>query len=267
MGLLMNYRTLTRYLPHALLLLLLVGLSVGYYQGYRLGRSGIAYPGSILAEIPLRGSEVYVDQKKITVTATSSEQVVIDSLPAGKHTVLVGRAGYWPWQKTIRVPSKGEALARPFHVPQNASGLIITDKDPEYWSTVNAIRREAVPSPEMRRVSADKSVAIWSDGEGVHAAWLLGANRTPYFFCPESDCTDILTVYRPKDAVRSLDFYPGRADVIILAMENGVFALEIDATGTQNFQPIYKGAKPSFIVSEFGTLLVEDGGHLFEVAL
>ncbi|MCE9644136.1 hypothetical protein K8Q93_02770 [Candidatus Parcubacteria bacterium] len=263
----MNYKRLIRYIPHALILLVVLGLTLAYFQGFRLTRSGIAYPGSITLEVPRAGSQVFLDQKELLTTATSSEKVLLQDLSAGSHTVVVGRDGYWPWQKTVRVPSKGEAVARSFNVPQNASGLIITDKDPEYWTTVNSIKSEILPSPETRRVSEDKSVAIWVDEEGIHAAWLLGENRTPYFFCPEGECTDLLTVYRPKDEVRSLDFYPGRSDVVILAASNGVYALEIDRTGTQNFQPIYKGSLPSFILSEYGTLLIEDGGHLFEVSL
>lgn len=264
----MNYKRLTRYIPHALILAALIGLFVAYWQGYRLSRTGIAYPGSVTLEVPRTGSQIFVDEKKIQVTATTSESVSIGSLSAGKHTLLVGRDGYWPWQKTVRIPSKGVVEAYPFNVPQNTSGVVITDNDPEYWKFVSAIRAEAVPTAEAKRISTDKSVAAWVDEGGIHAAWLLGANRTPYFFCPEGECTDVLNVYHPKDdaVIRSLDFYPGRADVLIIAMDNGVYALDIDKTGTQNFQPIYKGSAPSFILSDSGALLIEDGGHLFEVS-
>ena len=61
-----------------------------------------------------------------------------------------------------------------------------------------------------------------------------------------------------------LDFY--RNDVIILAKNSGIYAVEIDQREEQNVQPIYLGSGIDFRID--GTkLYIKEAGHYFSIRL
>ena len=53
-----------------------------------------------------------------------------------------------------------------------------------------------------------------------------------------------------KTLIRNAAFYPNRNDVVIVAVQNGIFALEIDGRGGRSLQPLYKGKNPTFTTYE-----------------
>jgi hypothetical protein len=68
--------------------------------------------------------------------------------------------------------------------------------------------------------------------------------------------------------VKNVDFYPGRKDVIIMASQNGVFAIEIDGRGNRNIQPIYKGKEPTFITyKNMNLIYILDDNNLIKINL
>jgi len=50
-------------------------------------------------------------------------------------------------------------------------------------------------------------------------------------------------------------------------MYNGVYVIEIDKEGTQNFLPIYKGQKPNFVIVDQNSIYVEDINILMQVSI
>lgn len=62
--------------------------------------------------------------------------------------------------------------------------------------------------------------------------------------------------------INSSDFYKDRVDVAVVAVENGIYALEITDDPNPNFQPIYKGSNPEFVKKDDDFLYVKDGNSL-----
>ena len=66
-------------------------------------------------------------------------------------------------------------------------------------------------------------------------------------------------VFETKDEVRGAAFMPKRDDVLMVAIENGVFAIEIDGRSRRNLQPLYKGKSPTFAVLEKIIYILDNG--------
>ena len=101
---------------------------------------------------------------------------------------------------------------------------------------------------------------LWHDDQNLWVQW-LAETPLPYYLTEKKEL-----VFKTKSLLKNAAFFPGRDDIIIVAIENGVFALEIDGRGTRNFQPIYKGKSPVF--ARLGdNLYILDQGALSEIEL
>lgn len=108
---------------------------------------------------------------------------------------------------------------------------------------------------KQRLFWSDKTNEIWLE-------WLGDKDSTPYYLCDTKPCdstTYLIATF--SSAIKNADFFPGRRDLLIVAVQNGVFALEIDGRGGQISQPIYKGKDPTFAVfpNEKKVYIVDDG--------
>ena len=84
----------------------------------------------------------------------------------------------------------------------------------------------------------------WNPEENkIRVEWTDKEKSRPYYLNEEKNL--VLDSVFP---VRNADFYPGRYDVIIVAVQNGIFAIETDSRGGRILQPIYKGEKPNFTI-------------------
>ena len=102
----------------------------------------------------------------------------------------------------------------------------------------------------------DKNNSIWLE-------WLGDKNAIPYYICDNRPCdsTNYLIATFPSSPIKNVDFFPGRRDIIIIAIQNKVFALEIDGRGGRVSQPIYKGKDPVFAAfpDEKKVYILDDG--------
>ena len=151
-------------------------------------------------------------------------------LSKGNHSIILSKKGFWPWVSEIDIAKKQLAEIYPFFVPQNTSGYIIPPEDPEY----------------------EKILSLFYTNK-THIEWEKNENT------PE-------IVRNFESEIRASDFYKDRQDVIIIAVENGIYALETNSSTTPNFQPIYKGIEPTFIKKDNNSIYVKDGDMLMEVA-
>lgn len=126
-------------------------------------------------------------------------------------------------------------------------------KTPEYNTSPSLPHRITVDNRSQSRV--------WISNEGsVNAEW-LSDSPLPYYFNEK-----ITTVFESQEQIKSLDFYRSRRDLVILAVKNSVFVLEIDGRSTRNFQPIYKGNNPYFARID-SAIYILDNGNLLEVKI
>src|SRR3989338_8901369 len=109
----------------------------------------------------------------------------------------------------------------------------------------------------------DSRLVLW-DGRNIDSIWLGNEDKMPLWQKKLS-----ITVYTsPRGAViRQVFEYFGWPDYLLITMQNGVFTLEMDASGGQNIAPVYKGKKPEIISIKDGKVYVLDDGNYLEIIL
>lgn len=124
-------------------------------------------------------------------------------------------------------------------------------------------------NPLFAKLSSRKKELIWFDRQ--NNIWFdapKDEKTLPYFLFGEKNIKFPVLVFRSKFPLNNIDFFPGRRDVIIAALSNGIYALELDRRGGQNLQPIYKGKSPVFAVFQGEkTIYILDDGNLISIEL
>jgi len=245
-----NYAKKHPYLLGAIIISIVA--ITGFIFGYRIQPDlRIAKNGALEITLPLKNTIVYVDDKKL-VTTEKENQTVTLPLSVNTHDIIIGREGYFPWMAQVITQSGKTTTLNPIFVTQNTTGQIITQKDPQYWTLWNQVRTTALPTETNPKVSGD--IHIWVKDNTIY----MKENEV------------VKKIITPKDAVRSLDFYKDRTDVIIFASDTGIYAMDAVENATDkvvNFFPLYKGAKPVFTKTENSFLYVLDGQNLMMVVL
>ncbi len=240
-----------KYIWILLIIVAIFSSIILYFLGYRfkdnytLGKSG-----TLTIDIPLPLTSVFIDNSDKIVTSKDNETISLTLSPK-THSVIVSREGYFPWTKDFVIPSKGNVALHPIFISQNATGQIITTKDPEYWSLRSKIIRDRVPNIKSPILSEDKSTSLWTDDNAI---MIKNQNGTA-------------KVIQPDDAINNVSFYKNRNDAVIFSIGNTIYAIETDTSSQQNFMPIYRGTNPLFIKTEPTFIYVLDGETLMQVII
>lgn len=138
----------------------------------------------------------------------------------------------------------------------------------------NTVRAAIVTTPpgqqtsghiEERFASHDR-LHLWLDdaAPAIWIEWLDDVSTLPYFLQEHKEL-----VFQSRFPIRGIDFFPRRPDVIVMAVSNGIFALEIDdRSGNRMMQPIYKGKEPIFaLAGSEEAVYVVDNGALMKIEL
>ncbi len=116
------------------------------------------------------------------------------------------------------------------------------------------------PTPEAQ-TKDEAALALYAADE--EAAEVPGQVQE---VAPEQECKPSIRLDRKGQKVYSFDFFPGTTDIAILALEHGIYAVEVDDRAWQNVQPIMEGEKLSVRV-ENGQIYVYDGTAIYEMIL
>lgn len=141
---------------------------------------------------------------------------------------------------------------------------------PENWGS----RASTILAGKSNSFFADNSTRIiyWNDS-GINSYWISDINKMPQWENPNAKKEDVdryIHIYSTDGEVRGVAEYPGYPDYLLAEISNGIFVLEMDASGGQNVFPIYKGKLPKIIsVPEKaeGKLLIVDDGNYIEIEL
>ena len=232
-------------------ILFIITIFFGYVAGYRFKDNfGIGKIGHLKMTMPMPLTFVYIDSSEKIQTTKDNELVNI-SLSPKTHSIIVARDGYFPWTKTFVVPSNKDITFSPIFVSQNASGEIITQKDPEYWDLRSSIIRNILPKKNSRIFSDNKKTSLWVDDNAIYVE--TGSTTTK--------------VIQPDTIVKNVSFYKDRSDAIIFSTTNSIFVIETDTTSQQNFMPIYRGTDPDFIKTSPNFIYVLDNETLMQVVI
>lgn len=272
-----------------LIFLAVIPIITLYTSGYRLtGDLHLVKTGGIYVYTPYKDTSIYIDGKEYPSRGIFQHDLFVQNLRPKTYSVLVSKDGYWPWVKEITVEEQLVTNAIAFLVPKEPSGDILpaiitetnggtattTKPNPEYEKIIARFDSTPVIPPDTNINATDtpkilsyrKNVALWKNGTDVFAEWLGAPEDLPDYFCRKDICTSPVSVFSSYATIKNIGFYPNREDVILIAIQTGIYAIEIDARKTQNFQPVYKGIDPYFIFED-GELFVRDGENIFVIYL
>ena len=249
------------YLGLAIMVILLIWI-------FRDSIFGASDKGRIVIDKIDGSAIVFVDSEESKRINEEKENISLKRLDIGFHSVLISRDGFWPWMKEVEIKARDNIILSPFFVFSNTTGFIVTESNPEYSNLIARFDSVSLPDFENKKVSPDRSVAIWVDGSTLFTEWLLDEADRPEYFCNEFGCHNVLVSLGVGAPIRNVDFYKGRGDVFIVSFGNGVFALEADVKNNQNFQPIFEGSAPQFILADDNNFIyILDNNALRQVAI
>lgn len=272
-----------------------------YTSGYRIGSDfTIVETGGMYIYSPEATSSIYIDDKKKKETGVFQKDWFVQDVKPGTYTILIVKDGFWPWMKEVTVSERKVAEAIAFLIPKDPEWTIVsktleewngkattTRKNPDYTNALSffAEKKQLEKTGEtknsdktatttvqtektvvMEKVSQHGRVGLTKEGNRIIAYWLKRPKDLPNYFCRGDICTSPIIAFSSVVPIRSFDFYPGRDDVMLIAIQDGIFAVEIDARKLQNFQPIYKGASPDFRFGD-GDFFVKDGETVILISL
>lgn len=215
----------------------------------------------------------FLDSKKRSPNLRTSQYAVIENVSPGTHTLIVHMDGRLPWAKNLQFIEGVTLEVAPFNLPQTPMLEVI----PEYvFDESGRISNDAYEQIESlfgtqpaSELSYNGNVSISYAGNEIRATWQGSEEFIPYFFCIYSRCDVSFSVLDAQDPVRAAQFFPMRDNVVIFSTGNSINAIELDRTGTQNFQPIYTGIEPSFALDSENpdVVYIRDGESLMRLAL
>ena len=228
-------------------------------------RIGIAGTGTIEILGVREGSTVFIDNKR-HVRTKDTEDVVLRNLAVGTHSVVVAKDGYWPWAKKLAVGNGEKLTVRVFILPQDALVTILSSENAAYEAASEALSPRETPTEDRPLLSDNGSVGLWIEDNKVMARWLK-EEPLPPSFCITGACDPTLVVIPSEERVTQATFFPRRDDVILFGTTEGIFAIELDKRGTQNFQPFYLNTYAHFATTKDGTVAILDHSDTLRVIL
>jgi len=257
-----------------LIFLLIVPLFLFYTVGYRWDlKLGFYKTGGLYISSPVTGSKIFVNSKEKKQTNIFQSGVFLQSLKPNKYSILVTKDDYWPWQKTLVVKEQLVTEARAILIPKEPKGEIV------FWGNYSPLEMSKyyeimanlkATTTEYTRLTVNQKEKLWWNPKDnkIWVEWLGAKESLPYFFCDDNSCSDEILIFNSRSPVRNVDFYPKRKDAVIIAVQNGIYALEIDGRGGRNIQPIYKGKDPIFTTYQNeNSIYILDEDKLIEIKL
>ncbi len=261
-------------------LIFLIGFPVlvFYSTGYTIDDAfGLSVRGGIYVFMPEPNTSVFIENELKATSGFFNKEAFIDHLKPDKYLVLVTNDDFWPWAKFVDVQSYEVEALTPFLVPKVIEAEEIPATSEDYKDTVALFAAKPVSkvtgaqtpntlkaqSTSTSEVITRRKVKIWLDDDSIFAQWLGENDAAPEYYChpavvgpvtlskkPAMVCTDPLLVFHSAVPIRRIDFYPYRDDAIMLALDNGVYAVETDNRMYQNFYPVYRGQQPDFRINK-----------------
>lgn len=137
--------------------------------------------------------------------------------------------------------------------------------DAAFFNPVSPTPQDPDYNPLEHLAFHDQQRLLLDPGQNVvSVTWLAGTSTLPYYLLARTE-----EIFHSRFPIRQIEYFPKRNDVMLIAVSNGVFAMELDGRGTGRLlQPVYKGNKPLFArIGNAEALYVLDSDTLMRVEL
>jgi len=106
-------------------------------------------------------------------------------------------------------------------------------------------------------------ITVWYDGYTIYAYW-DNEDWLPERFCNKHSCVNPMAVLTTSQRITHVDFYPGRDDVILYTLPDGIYVAEIDKRPWPVREQILYGRGIDFRI-ENNNLYVKEGNRIVEL--
>lgn len=290
------------------LFLILTPIVILYAMGYRFEFAQkflITERGGIYVYTSIPGTEIYIDSELKDTTGIFNREYLSQNIKPGRYFVKAENEGYRSWDKYIQVDPQRVVSVYPFLVPtifefekippmvaevdssSTTTVLALNDLYDQYLKLFEIPAEDAtttlvteVDLSELEIKEEDPvvlqrifgKVQVWfnKSENSFYAEWIDRGDFMPSYFCENGECVNPFVFLEVNSPVTHFDFYPGRDDVIIFAVEDGsIHAVELDKRPQQMVVEIYRGTKEEtdFRLSGRNTLVVKDGEDILATEL
>lgn len=261
-------------------------------DGWSLLKTGGIYINSA----PIN-SEIYINSKTKNNTSFFERDLLVKNLKPGIYEVMVKKEGYNTWFKKINVFNNLVSDANVFMLPQkidirdipkenlsdfNKGTTTIKIKEPNeeykyisnfFWDDSNLKNKKTASSTFLNKNLGTKEspvmsgkVGLWKDKTKIFVSWYGKTESAPKYFCSNNNCLDTIAVSSFDKEPTKIDFLIGYDDILIISLDDKVFAIQIEDNPNKVIQLLYEGKKPDFRIIG-GTIYVKDGDIVSEILL
>lgn len=268
-----------------LLFLILAPVIIFYATGSRFGESwSILQTGGLFVRSVPPGATVYINSKLNKETGYFGRNILVKSLHPGEYVVSINKQGYNSWTKKVVVYGNVVTDSLAFMLPKeietieikkyienetlaSSSVPVVKKLNSHYTEVVALFSTSTTPKASAKlgpigsvdNPVVNRNYELWSEGGDIFVRWDGRMDSIPDVFCVGEVCQKSIKVFSFGSTVSNLDFFPGESEIILAAVGERVYALELDVNPDKVPQVIYTGVKPNFRVDDNGTIFVKDG--------
>ncbi len=267
----------------SIVFILVIPILLLYASGYRLGDAlDLIRTGGLFVSTPYSGVNVRIGENLNKETSVFQKNVFVQNLRPGRYEIAVSKEGYNSWSKSLTVFPQRVTEAYPFLIPQEPNFVEIksslatnkengtttrafkAEENPLFTEVVKAFATTTKVGTTSDTVKIKRKLSIENRKGTIFAFWNGDKDSIPTYFCVGETCKNIIKV-ETDSRVRSFDFFPGRDDVLILALADMIAVVEIDDRSSQNMQTLIKGDNLDFRILSGERIVVRKEGIFFEL--
>jgi hypothetical protein len=273
----------------SIVFIICVPLFILYAKGYRFNFNKafqISETGGLYINADQSGVSIYVNDEIVRKTSIVQKGIFVQSLKPGEYQISASKNNFQTWNKTLKVFPEIVTEARSFslknesiltEIPKNltlaTSSLASASvkRNPEYdlinalFATTTQRSTKTSTSTTSADVKTARNMLVRNENGKLHAYWNGDADSIPNYFCESNVCKSEIVIESAND-VKSFDFFPGRDDLIIMHLENGIYVSEIDDRSPQNMQSIALGLDYDFRVKDGSAIYIKKDTKIYSIA-
>lgn len=265
-----------------------IPLLILYATGYRLGNAlNLVRTGGLSISVPYSGAEVRIGNLPAKQTSLFQKNIFVQNLRPSTYDISVTKEGSQPWKKKLLVSPQTVTEAHAFLLPNEPVLEAVTEflpGDSAEASTTKVALSKLKPNPvyvsaqllfgtstQNTATTSDalrtkRKLAITNENGVLHVEWKGNLDSLPYYFCSDQTCKNEVIV-RAGSKILSFDFFPGRDDLLVVALSDGIFVIDIDDRSDHNIQRLFVAPNLELRVQNDETIFIKQEKNLFRVSL
>ncbi len=113
-----------------------------------------------------------------------------------------------------------------------------------------------------------RGMNLFETKDGIVARWTREAESVPFYFCRNGgECASEIALNTLGERPAHFDFFPGTADLALVALRSGVYVTELDNRSGQNIQPLFLGPQADFRVIGGGIYSKTADAEIYKVEI